>query len=78
MPVARVLGGIALLVSALAGPGIAQASAQTGTVRGTVIDSTTNRGIPGAQVTITGSTLRPRDAWPTRYTPRWYSTTAPD
>jgi Cu(I)/Ag(I) efflux system membrane protein CusA/SilA len=23
-------------------------------------------------------TLRPRDAWPTRYTPRWYSTTAPD
>ncbi len=22
--------------------------------------------------------LRPRDAWPTRYTPRWYSTTAPD
>jgi Cu(I)/Ag(I) efflux system membrane protein CusA/SilA len=23
-------------------------------------------------------TLRPRDAWPTTYTPRWYSTTAPD
>jgi Cu(I)/Ag(I) efflux system membrane protein CusA/SilA len=23
-------------------------------------------------------TLRPRDEWPTRYTPRWYSTTAPD
>jgi Cu(I)/Ag(I) efflux system membrane protein CusA/SilA len=23
-------------------------------------------------------TLRPRDAWPTRYTPRWYSTTAPE
>ena len=22
--------------------------------------------------------LRPRDDWPTRYTPRWYSTTAPD
>ena len=22
--------------------------------------------------------LRPRDAWPTTYTPRWYSTTAPD
>ena len=23
-------------------------------------------------------TLRPRDEWPTRYAPRWYSTTAPD
>jgi Cu(I)/Ag(I) efflux system membrane protein CusA/SilA len=23
-------------------------------------------------------TLRPRDAWPTHYTPRWYSTTAPE
>jgi Cu(I)/Ag(I) efflux system membrane protein CusA/SilA len=23
-------------------------------------------------------TLRPRDQWPTRYTPRWYSTTAPN
>jgi copper/silver efflux system protein len=23
-------------------------------------------------------TLRPRQEWPTRYTPRWYSTTAPD
>ncbi len=22
--------------------------------------------------------LRPRTDWPTRYTPRWYSTTAPD
>ena len=56
MPVARVVGRIALLVSALAGPWIAQASAQTGTVRGTVTDSTTNRGIPGAQVTVSGTT----------------------
>jgi TonB-linked SusC/RagA family outer membrane protein len=44
-----------LLVALMAPAGIAQAQA-TGTIRGTVTDSTNRRGVPGVQVTIAGTT----------------------
>jgi TonB-linked SusC/RagA family outer membrane protein len=45
----------ALLVALVAPAGIARAQA-TGTIRGTVTDSTNRRGVPGVQVTIAGTT----------------------
>jgi TonB-linked SusC/RagA family outer membrane protein len=48
----RALGALAVLI-ALASPLAAQ---QAGTVRGSVIDSASQRGIPGVSVTIAGST----------------------
>src|SRR6476661_9395950 len=45
----------ALLVALAAPSGIARAQA-TGTIRGTVTDSTNRRGVPGVQVTIVGTT----------------------
>ena len=58
MIVARVLRGTALAAIALAASALTQRAhaQQTGTVRGTVTDSASARGIAGAQVTITGST----------------------
>src|SRR3954470_7002705 len=58
MIVARVLRGTALAAIALAASALTQRAhaQQTGTVRGTVTDSASARGIVGAQVTITGST----------------------
>jgi TonB-linked SusC/RagA family outer membrane protein len=44
-----------LLVALTAHAGVAQAQA-TGTIRGTVTDSTSRRGVPGVQVTIVGTT----------------------
>jgi TonB-linked SusC/RagA family outer membrane protein len=45
----------ALFVALVAPAGIARAQA-TGTIRGTVTDSTNRRGVPGVQVTISGTT----------------------
>ncbi len=46
---------VALLVALVAPAGIARAQA-TGTIRGTVTDSTSQRGVPGVQVTVSGTT----------------------
>jgi TonB-linked SusC/RagA family outer membrane protein len=59
MPVARVIRCVAFSIIALAASALARdaLAQQTGSVRGTVLDSATSRGIAGAQVTITGTSL---------------------
>ena len=58
MHVVRLIRSAGLVAALLAATGfVSRASAQqTGTIRGTVTDSASGRGIGGAQVTVTGST----------------------
>ena len=53
----RRAGGSALALALLAAPALTRSAAaqQTGTVRGTVTDSASRRGVAGAQVTVVGS-----------------------
>jgi TonB-linked SusC/RagA family outer membrane protein len=50
------LGGLVAVLLATTGLASRATAQQTGTVRGTVTDSASSRGIGGAQVTVTGST----------------------
>ena len=58
MHVVRLVRSVGLVAALLAATGfVSRASAQqTGTIRGTVTDSASGRGIGGAQVTVTGTT----------------------
>lgn len=57
MRLVRFTRRIAFVAALVAAPWMARdAAAQTGTIRGTVTDSVTSRGVPAVQVTIAGST----------------------